>query len=97
MGPWLPEPVGTEDGTLGPLEFAPQRESVSMALLASFEQLAPAERAVFVLRAVFGNDHRSIAETPESSQANSRQSYARATQRLRESPARFERLTDSWS
>ncbi len=32
-GPWLPEPVATGDGTLGPLESAEQRDAVSTALL----------------------------------------------------------------
>src|SRR5215469_14940502 len=31
-GPWLPEPVLTEDGVLGPLDDVTQRESVSLAL-----------------------------------------------------------------
>lgn len=96
VGPWLPEPVCTEDGPLGPLELAQQRESVSMALLALLEQLTPAERAVFVLREAFDYDHRSIAETLECSQANSRQLYRRATQRLREARARFEPDREAW-
>ena len=41
VGPWLPEPVLTEDGALGPLETAEQRESVSLALLALLERLSP--------------------------------------------------------
>lgn len=96
VGPWLPEPVLTEDGALGPLELAQQRESVSMALLALLEQLAPTERAVFVLREAFGYDHQSIAETLECSQANSRQLHHRATRRLREERARFEPDRDAW-
>lgn len=96
VGPWLPEPVSTEDGTLGPFEQAQQRESVSMALLAVLEQLTPTERAVFVLREAFDYDHRSIAEVLECSQANSRQLYRRATDRLREARARFEPNREAW-
>src|SRR6266567_1917111 len=61
VGTWLPEPVLTSDGTLGPLETAEQRESVSLALLTLLEQLTPPERAVFVLRESFGYSHREIA------------------------------------
>ncbi len=50
VGPWLPEPVLTADGALGPLETVEQRDSVSLALLRLMEQLTPTERAVFVLR-----------------------------------------------
>ena len=47
---WLPEPVLTADGALGPLDDVVQRESVSLALLALLERLPPAERAAYVLR-----------------------------------------------
>ncbi|MFJ6250021.1 MULTISPECIES: CBS domain-containing protein [unclassified Streptomyces] len=48
-GPWLPEPVFTRDGTLGPLESAERRDAVSTALLVLLERLTPTERAVYVL------------------------------------------------
>ena len=75
-GPWLPEPVLTEDGTLGPLEDVTQRESVSLALLILLERLTPAERAVFVLREAFGYSHGETAQILELSEANCRQLYA---------------------
>ncbi|WP_369028530.1 sigma factor, partial [Nocardia farcinica] len=53
VGPWLPEPVPTGAGELGPLESAQERELVSMALLTALERLSPVERAVFVLREAF--------------------------------------------
>ncbi len=61
-GPWLPEPVLTDDRTLGPLETAEQRESVSIALLGVMERLSPTERAAFVLREAFAYSHFEIAE-----------------------------------
>ena len=76
VGPWLPEPVLTEDGTLGPLEDVTQRESVSLALLILLERLTPAERAVFVLREAFGYSHAEAAQILELSEANCRQLYA---------------------
>ena len=84
VGCWLPEPVLTADGALGPLELAEQRESVSMAFLVLMERLNPVERAVFVLREAFGYRHRELAEVIDSSEANSRQLYARARRRLSE-------------
>ncbi|WCD85321.1 ECF RNA polymerase sigma factor SigJ [Streptomyces xanthophaeus] len=79
VGPWLPEPVLTGDGTLGPLESAEQRDSVSMALLVLLERLSPVERAVYVLREAFDYSHREIAGLLEMSEANCRQLYRRAT------------------
>ncbi len=35
IGPWLPEPVRTDGGALGPMETAEQRDSVSLAVLRS--------------------------------------------------------------
>ncbi|MFE2428701.1 RNA polymerase sigma-70 factor [Streptomyces sp. NPDC059373] len=88
VGPWLPEPVLT--GEPGPLEAAEQRESVSMALLTLMERLAPAERAVFVLREAFGHSHRDIAGILGIGEANSRQLHRRAHQRMAEDRRRFE-------
>ncbi|MEU4732264.1 RNA polymerase sigma-70 factor [Streptomyces sp. NPDC023588] len=82
VGPWLPEPVLTGDGTLGPLESAEQRDSVSMALLVLLEQLTPTERAVYVLREAFGYGHREIAQVLDVSEANCRQLYRRAAARV---------------
>jgi RNA polymerase sigma-70 factor (ECF subfamily) len=84
VGFWLPEPVLTAGGALGPLEKAEQRESVSMAFLVLLERLNPVERAVFVLREAFGYSHREVAEVIDSSEANSRQLYARARKRVAE-------------
>jgi RNA polymerase sigma-70 factor (TIGR02957 family) len=83
-GPWLPEPVLTDDRTLGPQETAEQRETVSIALLSLMEQLKPNERAAFVLREAFAYSHFEIAAILEMSEANARQVYRRARQRLGE-------------
>ena len=47
VGTWLPEPVFTDGGVLGPLETVEQRESVSLGMLVLLERLAPPERAAF--------------------------------------------------
>lgn len=67
VGPWLPEPlltgrdaVAAAPAPADPTAAAELGEQVSMALLVVLETLSPAERAVFVLREVFG---LTVAET----------------------------------
>ncbi|MFF3335783.1 RNA polymerase sigma-70 factor [Streptomyces sp. NPDC002888] len=89
VGAWLPEPVLTSDGTLGPLESAERRDAVSMAVLVLLERLTPTERAVYVLREAFGYGHREIAGVLDVSEANSRQLYGRAVRRVAAPESRF--------
>lgn len=89
VGPWLPEPVPTRNGSLGPDDTVEQRESVSMALLLLLERLTPTERAVFVLREAFAYSHGEVAEILSVSVANSRQLHRRALQRVDDSSSRF--------
>jgi RNA polymerase sigma factor (sigma-70 family) len=96
VGTWLPEPVLTSGGELGPLETAEQRESVSLALLTLLEQLTPPERAVFVLRESFGYSHSEIAETLGVSEAGSRQLHRRARLRIGAPQPRFRPEPDEW-
>ncbi|MGY4393143.1 RNA polymerase sigma-70 factor (TIGR02957 family) [Streptomyces sp. TE12347] len=101
VGPWLPEPVLTGDGTLGPLESAEQRDSVSMALLVLLEQLTPVERAVYVLREAFAYSHKEIAAVLDLTEANCRQLYRRAAGRVAAERAaaperRFEPDPERW-
>ncbi|MEU8900779.1 sigma factor [Nocardia sp. NPDC048505] len=87
-GPWLPEPVPTARGELGPLESAEERGLVSLALLAALERLEPVERAVFVLREGFGYAHREIADLLALSEAAAVQTYRAAGARLPAGPDR---------
>ncbi|MEU6379753.1 RNA polymerase sigma-70 factor [Streptomyces sp. NPDC046909] len=89
VGSWLPEPVVTSDGTLGPLESAEQRDAVSMAVLVLLERLTPTERAVYVLREAFAYDYRAIADVLDLTEANCRQLHRRAVQRVGEPESRF--------
>ncbi|GAA2207559.1 RNA polymerase sigma-70 factor [Nonomuraea monospora] len=75
IGPWLPEPLLTTPDVAEDVELA---ESVSMAMMLVLETLAPTERAVFVLREVFGLDYEEIAEAVDKSQAAVRQIAHRA-------------------
>ncbi len=60
-GPWLPEPVVTGYHPSDGEETAERAESVSIAMLVVLDTLTPLERAVFVLREVFGYGHNEIA------------------------------------
>jgi RNA polymerase sigma factor (sigma-70 family) len=95
-GPWLPEPVDTGDGALGPLETVEQRDAVSIAILALMERLTPAERAAFVLRKAFAHSHRGIAAILDTSEANARQLHRRARQRLDQAVPRFRPDPAQW-
>ncbi|GAA3155421.1 RNA polymerase sigma factor SigJ [Planomonospora alba] len=90
VGPWLPEPVLTGDGVLGPLETVEQRESVSLGLLVLLERLSPAERAVFVLREAFGHSHAEIGDVLGIGEAYSRQLHRRARAHVGEARKRFD-------
>ncbi|MFD9891169.1 RNA polymerase sigma-70 factor [Amycolatopsis sp. NPDC059027] len=94
IGPWLPEPVLTGDGALGPLETVEQRDSVSLGVLILLERLTPPERAVFVLREAFGHQHREIAEILEIDEAHSRQLHLRARKHVADARTRFAAESD---
>ncbi|MEV4087895.1 RNA polymerase sigma-70 factor [Nonomuraea fuscirosea] len=75
VGPWLPEPLLTTPDVAEDVELA---ESVSMALMLVLETLSPTERAVFVLREVFGVSHEEIAAAVGKSPVAVRQIAHRA-------------------
>lgn len=75
VGPWLPEPLLTSHDVAEDVELA---ESVSMAMLLVLETLSPTERAVFVLREVFGLDYDELADAVDKSQDAVRQIAHRA-------------------
>src|SRR5690348_7277824 len=87
VGPWLPEPVLT-----GPdiAEDAEQAESVSMAMLVVLETLSPLERAVFVLKEVFGFPYGEIAQALDRSEATVRQLGHRARSHVQARRPRIE-------
>ncbi|MEZ0341932.1 RNA polymerase sigma-70 factor [Mycobacterium sp. pV006] len=87
VGPWLPEPLLTEEDPSADVVLA---ESVSMAMLVVLETLSPDERAVFVLREVFGFGHDEIAATLGKSTAAVRQMAHRAREHVQSRRKRFE-------
>ena len=86
VGPWLPEPLLTAPDVADDVVLS---ESVSMALMVVLESLGPKERAVFLLREVFGYDHAEIAEALGMSSAAVRQTAHRAKQHVEARRPRF--------
>ncbi len=88
VGPWLPEPllVDTQDAGADVV----LAESVSMAMMVVLESLTPDERAVFVLREVFGFGHDEIATAVGKSAAAVRQMAHRAREHVHARRKRFE-------
>jgi len=91
VGPWLPEPILTteEIETGDPEKRVDIQESISLAFLVLLEQLQPFERAVFLLREVFGYEFAEIATMLDKSEAACRRSFSRAKLHLREHRPRF--------
>ena len=89
VGPWFPEPLLT-DPYEDPARSAELADSISMAALLLLERLTPLERAVFVLREVFGFGFREIASAVGSSEAACRQLAVRARRHMDEGRPRFE-------
>ncbi|MGN5378824.1 sigma-70 family RNA polymerase sigma factor [Streptomyces lasalocidi] len=72
VGDWLPEPVVVAADGSGPAEHAELCDALSMAFLVLLEVLSPVERAVFVLREVFGHGYPEVARITGKSEANCR-------------------------
>lgn len=88
VGPWLPEPlhIDTADASADVV----LAESVSMAMMVVLETLSPDERAVFVLREVFGFGHDEIGSAIGKSSAAVRQLAHRAREHVQARRKRFE-------
>jgi RNA polymerase sigma-70 factor (ECF subfamily) len=93
VGPWFPEPLLT-DPYEDPERSAELADSLSMAALVLLERLSPLERAVFVLREVFGFEYAEVAEATGRSADAVRQLASRARKHVQarrpETPASSE-------
>ena len=96
-GPWLPEPLLTGGTSVAgaapppdPDDAAALGEQVSLALLVVLETLSPAERAVFVLREVFGLPAAEVAAILGRSEAAVRQTAHRAREHVQARQPRFD-------
>ena len=97
VGPWLPEPLLTGGTPVAggapppdPDDAAALGEQVSLALLVVLETLSPAERAVFVLREVFGLPAAEVAAILGRSEAAVRQTAHRAREHVQARQPRFD-------
>jgi RNA polymerase sigma-70 factor (ECF subfamily) len=89
VGQWFPEPLLT-DPYEDPERSAELADSVSMTALLLLERLTPLERAVFVLREVFGFGFPEVADAVGRSEAACRQLAARARRHMDAGRPRFE-------
>ncbi|UGT54798.1 RNA polymerase sigma-70 factor [Nocardia asteroides] len=87
VGPWLPEPVLTSPDIAEDTALA---DTVSTAMLVVLETLTPVERAVFLLREVFGYSHAEIATALERPEPTVRQIAHRAKNHVRSRRPRFD-------
>ncbi len=88
-GPWLPEPLLTAPDR-DPAEVAEMADSLSLSFLVLLETLSEVERAVFLLREVYGYGYDEIATIVDRSEVNCRQIFTRARHRIDEGKPRFE-------
>ena len=88
VGPWLPEPLLLDEHD--PAADLVLAESVSTAMLVVLETLTPDERAVFVLREVFGFDYDDIGSAVGRPVATVRQIAHRARGHVQARRRRFE-------
>ncbi|HEX3704996.1 MAG TPA: RNA polymerase sigma-70 factor [Mycobacteriales bacterium] len=88
VGPWLPEPTLVEEG--GPAASAELADSLSLAFLVVLEELAPVERAAFLLHDVFSYEYGEIAGMLDREEPACRQLVSRARRRVGERRHRFD-------
>lgn len=87
VGPWLPEPLVTAPDAGDDVE---QAESVSLAMLVVLETLSPLERAVFLLKEVFGFSYGEIGDMLDRSEAAVRQVGSRARSHVQARRPRYD-------
>ena len=90
VGPWLPEPLLTDEGAGDPSTQAELADSLSLAFLVLLERLSPVERAAFLLREVFAYPYDEIAEVIGKSEDNARQLVTRARRHVDAERPRFD-------
>lgn len=89
VGQWLPEPLLTDEAP-DIAQHAETADSLSLAFLVLLESLSPVERAVFLLREVFGYGYDEIARVVGKSEDNCRQLAVRARRQVDAKKPRFE-------
>ena len=79
IGPWLPEPVNTDDD---PALGAERGEALQFAILLVLEKLTPTERAAYILREALDYPYERIADVIGATVASARQLVSRARKHL---------------
>lgn len=92
VGPWLPEPLLTDDRDPG--DVVDMAESLTLAFLVVLERLSPVERAVFLLHDVFGHPHEEVARMLGRSHGAVRKLASRARAHLADREVRYEQDAD---
>lgn len=102
VGPWLPEPVLSEEREQ-PEAAAMLADDISFALMLALERLAPLERAAFLLHDALGVPFDEVAQTLGRSEEAVRKLASRAREHVRDanrrSPTKHEeavRLRDAF-
>lgn len=93
VGVWLPEPW-VDAAAPAPDNVAALADSLGVAFLLMLEELAPVERAVFLLREAFDYEYAEIAQIVGKSEANCRQMVSRAKAHLAQREEKPERLSE---
>jgi RNA polymerase sigma-70 factor (ECF subfamily) len=88
VGPWLPEPLLVDERD--PSWAGELADSLSLAFLVVLEELAPAERAAFLLHDVFDYDYSEIAAMLDRQEPSCRQLVSRARHRVGDRRHRFD-------
>jgi len=89
VGDWLPEPLMTGEAA-DPAAHAETADTLSLAFLHLLERLSPVQRAVFLLREVFGYGYAEIAGLVGRSEETCRQVAVRARRHVEAGRPRFE-------
>jgi RNA polymerase sigma-70 factor (ECF subfamily) len=85
VGPYLPEPLVTDDTETQPEAAAELADSLTFAFLVLLDELSPVERAVLLLHDVFGYPFDEVAAMVDQSPAACRQLASRSRRKLHDS------------
>ncbi|MVM35373.1 RNA polymerase subunit sigma-70 [Spirosoma sp. HMF4905] len=82
-GPWLPEPILADSHAID------AKIDISYGFMLLLEKLAPLERAVFILKESFDFGYSELAKLFDTTEANGRQLYHRAKEKVSGTNRRF--------
>jgi RNA polymerase sigma-70 factor (ECF subfamily) len=89
MGVWLPEPLSYQEGNNAHTKIETYH-ALSIGILVLLQKLSPNERAIFLLKEIFGYDYSELADIFDKTEDNCRQIAKRAKDNLGKDARRFE-------